>query len=256
MKRTLAEIGTSFDTDKTHSPGYIENYERHLEHLRDQPVRLLELGVYHGGSLLMWNEYFHQGRIVGVDRSPNPLKTLPDRVRFYQGSQDDPELLERVAAENARQGFDIIIDDAAHIGTVARTSFCTLFDRHMRSGGIYVVEDWGTGYWNTWPDGALYQQAQSNRRPAHSRAGILSALVRGKLSSWLGWPATASDAPRVDPDFSSHNFGMVGFVKELVDQVAWSDVIRAGHGNSRIGGAAPAIRQLTAYHGQVFLIKA
>ena len=67
MQQTLAEIGLQFDTDKTRSPGYIENYECHFGHLREMPVRLLELGVYHGGSLLMWQKYFSKGLVVGLD---------------------------------------------------------------------------------------------------------------------------------------------------------------------------------------------
>ena len=148
MIKTLAEIGREQDTDKTQSQGYIENYERHFGHLRNMPVQLLELGVWHGGSLLMWQEYFATGLVVGLDLQPNPLKEMPERVRFYQGSQDDGILLGHVARECAPDGFDIIIDDASHIGTLARTSFHNLFEKHLKSGGIYVIEDWGTGYWN------------------------------------------------------------------------------------------------------------
>ncbi len=213
MEKNLIEIGRLFDTDKTESLGYADNYERHFGHLRDKPVKLLELGVYHGGSLLMWNEYFQKGRAVGLDLSPNPLKTLPERVRFYQGSQDDIALLSLIAEENAPEGFDIIIDDAAHVGTIARQSFRTLFDNHLKPGGTYVIEDWGTGYWKTWPDGSLYHHAQGNR--SDKRSG----------------PAS------FDPNFAVHNFGMVGFIKELVDQVAWGDITRPGFGNSEIASA-------------------
>ena len=49
----------------------------------------------------------------------------------------------------------------------------------------------------------------------------------------LGW-ANLPSAPHqiTSPDFAAHNFGMVGFVKELVDEVAWSDVTFPGRGNS------------------------
>ena len=58
MQRSLAEIAGSFDTDKSQSPGYIEHFERHFGGVRDEPVKTLELGVFHGGSLLMWQAYF------------------------------------------------------------------------------------------------------------------------------------------------------------------------------------------------------
>ena len=108
MQRTLAEIARSLNTDKTQSQGYIVNFERHFSHLRDKRIILLELGVLHGGSLLMWHEYFSKGLVVGLDLNSNPLTNLPGRMRFYQGSQDDQCLLDRIASECAPDGFDIV----------------------------------------------------------------------------------------------------------------------------------------------------
>ena len=52
--------------------------------------------------------------------------TDQDRVHFIQGSQDDPTVLDR-AAQVAGGGFDLIIDDAAHIGFLTKRSFNYLF---------------------------------------------------------------------------------------------------------------------------------
>src|SRR5688572_18309974 len=43
---------TGYDTDK--SEVYLARYTRAFASLRERPVRLLELGVKTGGSLLMW----------------------------------------------------------------------------------------------------------------------------------------------------------------------------------------------------------
>lgn len=234
MQQSLAEIGRKFDTDKTQSQGYIQNYERHLGHLRNMPVRLLEIGVLRGGSLLMWQEYFSQGLVVGLDLEPNPLTKPPDRVRFYQGSQGDGALLDKIAGECAPDGFDVVIDDASHRGELSRASYRNLFVKHVKPGGIYVVEDWGTGYWDSWPDGAAYR---TERQP-----------LLGRLAKRLGW--------RSDPNFALHNYGMVGFVKELVDEVAWLDITFPERGNSGLPRRASMIREMTVYCGQAFLVKA
>lgn len=251
MRQTLAEIGQQLATDKTRSAGYIENYERYLGHLRDEPVRLLELGVFQGGSLLMWQRYFPQGVIVGLDLQPNPLSEMPERVHFYQGSQDDTALLERIARECAPQGFDIVIDDAAHIGTLARTSFRYLFEKHIKPGGLYVIEDWGTGYWESWPDGSAYRSAQ--RQPIAQPNAAQS--FRDRLAKWLGSALPAPPNPAVDPNFAMHNFGMVGLVKELVDEVAWGDITHPQLG-SDLPQRAFKIPEITVKHGQVFVVKA
>src|SRR5687768_6430550 len=50
----LADIAGRYDTDKAGHTHYLRNYEEHFAPLRDREVRLLELGVKEGGSLLMW----------------------------------------------------------------------------------------------------------------------------------------------------------------------------------------------------------
>ena len=254
MQIALAEIARKLDTDKTQSQGYLENYERHLGHLRNSPVRLLELGVFHGGSLLMWQEYFSKGLVAGLDLQPNPLTETPERIRFYQGSQDNETLLDLVARECAPDGFDIIIDDASHIGTLTRNSFRNLFKKHLKSGGIYVIEDWGTGYWDSWPDGRAYN-VRHDKYPIRFKKKFLPLFER--LINWLKLTKLSPATHRaIDQNFAAHNFGMVGFVKELVDEVAWLDITFPNRGNNDLPHRASIIREMMIYHGQVFLVKA
>ena len=58
---------------------YLEIYERHFARFRGQPVRLLEIGVDHGGSLRMWRWYFGANAIIcGSD--------INNRTRVYKGN--------------------------------------------------------------------------------------------------------------------------------------------------------------------------
>lgn len=246
MRRTLAQIAQSYDTDKALNSGYISNFERHFGHLRDQPVTLLELGVFRGGSLQMWQEYFPKGLIVGLDLNSNPLPQTPERVRFYQGSQDDGALLARIARECAPAGFDIVIDDASHIGSLSRASFRAIFPQYLKAGGIYVVEDWGTGYWGIWPDGQDYRLAAEDAPTAPSTT--LIARLKRRLRRTF--------KRKTDSNFSRHNFGMVGFVKELVDEVAWPDIASPTRGNRRLSSRPSTIREVTLYTGHAFVVKA
>jgi RHS repeat-associated protein len=68
---TLDEIGLKFGTDKSSIyHNYLSFYERFFERYRDEPIKLLEIGVAGGASLAMWNEYFPQALIVGADIDP------------------------------------------------------------------------------------------------------------------------------------------------------------------------------------------
>lgn len=140
---------SKYETDK--SERYLENYRNAFSSLFDQKISLLELGVHRGGSLLLWHDLFPYATLAGLDIEPALVRDGNGRIKIYQGSQDDVALLDRIAQQSAPDGFDIIIDDASHIADYASISFWHLFMNHLRPGGIYVIEDWGTGYWPSWP---------------------------------------------------------------------------------------------------------
>ncbi len=133
------------------------------------------------------------------------------RIRTYQGLQQDSDLLDQIRRECAPDGFDIVIDDASHVADDARTSFLHLFHHHLKPGGLYVIEDWGTGYWDSWPDGKRY-------------------------------------------DGSNHTAGMVGFVKELVDELGMLDITDPSRGIPPL--RKPSIANIYMTYGQVFMRKA
>ena len=126
---------------------YLSIYDRHLSRFRadTSPVRLLEIGVFKGGSLQMWREYFGPQAVIfgiDVDKRCASLDGADGRVRI--GSQDDPAFLQSVIAEMG--GIDIVIDDGSHIARHQITSFETLFHLLARDG-TYICEDLHTSYW-------------------------------------------------------------------------------------------------------------
>jgi SAM-dependent methyltransferase len=133
-------------------------YERYFDKFRDKNIVLFEIGVYEGESTKIFSRYFRNGTIIGVDLLPRAidLSGFPNVV-MRQGEQSDRGLLTNLANEFAPDGIDIVIDDASHVGYLSLKTFEILFGR-LKPGGLYVVEDWGTGYWNDWPDGGAYQQ--------------------------------------------------------------------------------------------------
>lgn len=246
-----------YRTDK--QPSFLAVYESVFAPLRDRPVAMLELGIHHGGSLLMWRDYFAQGAIAGLDQHLVQVDDASGRIRVYQGDQQDAALLDRIAAEMAPEGFDIVIDDASHFGRLSRATFRQLFDHHLKPGGVYIIEDWGTGYWPSWPDGRAWQPPREwqlprwfNEPPAllpwpglralHFQVlRVVRRLVRGFLPGLVKQPLT------------SHQAGMVGFVKQLVDECAWGDVTYPGLG---VASTRPAsIDSISFHRGQCVVRK-
>lgn len=123
---------------------YFDIYHRHFAHLRNRPITLLEIGVFHGGSLQMWRKYFgEQGQIIGVDIDPRCKQFESDGVQVFIGDQADPVFLRSILEQYPQ--LDIVIDDGGHQMHQLRASFEVLFPA-LKLGGIYVAEDLHTCY--------------------------------------------------------------------------------------------------------------
>lgn len=123
---------------------YFEIYERHFARYRDKPIHLLEFGVYHGGSLQMWQHYFGpQARIYGVDINPQCAALADEQTIIFIGDQGDPKFLRRLRDELPR--LDIVIDDGGHFAKQQAATFEVLFD-HIADDGVYLCEDIHTSY--------------------------------------------------------------------------------------------------------------
>jgi hypothetical protein len=148
--KSLAELARQHGTDKEGPHSYATPYEQHFAPLRNQKLTVLEIGIggYEdpnagGAGLRMWKEYFPLAQIVALDfYDKTPLKE--DRIDIFQGSQDDPRVLQGIVDKYS--AFDIVIDDGSHFTPHVIASFGFLFP-HLRQGGIYVVEDTQTSYW-------------------------------------------------------------------------------------------------------------
>jgi cephalosporin hydroxylase len=146
---TLDELAELHGTDKGLRPfrhltakGYTTHYERLFAARRNDPVRLLEIGVASGGSLAMWADYFPRGEIVGLDLDPICRRRVAARgirASVVIGNQGDPAVL-ATAVEILGGAPDIVIDDGSHRLDDQRESFAYLFPR-MPSGAVYAIED-------------------------------------------------------------------------------------------------------------------
>ena len=109
----------------------------------------------------MWRDYFRLGVIIGIDIKLPEHFVSGEHIQMFEGSQADKQFLSEVANKVAPEGFDIIIDDASHIGELAKKTFWHLFDHHLKPGGLYAIEDWGTGYLDDFPDGRKFDPKPS-----------------------------------------------------------------------------------------------
>jgi cephalosporin hydroxylase len=152
-----------------------------------EPVRgVVELGIYRGGSLVLWHEALG-AQVVGVDSDPPGLtNALIERYvtestapihplwRTDQASEDLPGLISEVFGGPV----DLIIDDASHLYLPTLRSFDLLFPL-IAPGGTYVIEDWGAAKFPDFqrPEGAIDQVLKDIVDRIRDRASIESMLV-------------------------------------------------------------------------------
>jgi hypothetical protein len=132
---------------------YFEVYDALFGAVRASPIRMLEIGVYQGGSLRMWRKVLHaESIIVGIDIEPSCARfdSPGERTHVRIGDQADPAFLAAIASEFGP--FDVILDDGSHICSHMITSFGHLFLSALAPRGLYIVEDTHSNFWQEYRD--------------------------------------------------------------------------------------------------------
>ena len=150
-ENSLNEIAKRFGTDKSSEiHNYCVTYEKYFPFKRHDEITIMEIGVLNGESLNMWKEYYNQSTVIGIDIDPLCKKYEGNKIKIEIGSQDDADFLKIVT--DKYKSFDLIVDDGSHNSSDVIFSFNHLFDT-LNSGGIYVVEDSCTSYWEGYGGG-------------------------------------------------------------------------------------------------------
>ena len=118
---------------------YFDIYDRHFSRFRGQKVHVVEIGIYSGGSLDMWREYFGpQSRIYGVDIEQGCAAYDGGSVQVFIGDQADRDFWRRFRSQVPR--VDVVIDDGGHLPEQQIVTLEELLP-HLHPGGVYLCED-------------------------------------------------------------------------------------------------------------------
>lgn len=118
---------------------YFDLYDSHLRRFRGFGARVLEIGVYSGGSLELWRDYFGpDSQLYGVDLEEACMRYEDDSTRIFIGDQADREFWTRFRVDVPE--LDVVIDDGGHLPIQQVVSLEELLP-HLRPGGVYICED-------------------------------------------------------------------------------------------------------------------
>ena len=130
-------------SDKCTGHSYHIVYDQIFGQHRHEPIRLLEIGVMSGASLLGWAEYFThpETSITGIDITFEHMNVIltDDRINFF--IKDGTKKSEALSGT-----FNFIIDDGSHKYADQLSSFVVYKDSLLQ-GGFYIIEDVQTIEW-------------------------------------------------------------------------------------------------------------
>jgi hypothetical protein len=141
MKSKFVEIGEKVNTDKITHHGYNRFYEKYID---VNITKMLEIGIDNGCSLQLWLNYLPKCYIYGMDIGK---EYSGDRYKIIKGDQSNINHLNYLINEIGNNELDLIIDDGSHIPEHQILTFNTFFDKLLKNGGIYIIEDIETSYW-------------------------------------------------------------------------------------------------------------
>jgi SAM-dependent methyltransferase len=148
----LATLARKHKTDKIDYHGYIPIYE---ELLAGKTIkRMLEIGLgtpqimamtpaqqgYRAGaSLFMWQDYFPEAQIYGIDILPEALVN-EGNIKSFQCDQGQEAQLRFVANNLIGGDLDFVVDDGSH-HPLHQALTARVFVPMLAPGGILVIED-------------------------------------------------------------------------------------------------------------------
>lgn len=130
---------------------FFEIYDAYFSKYRNTDIVFVEIGVYQGGSLQMWKEYFGpKARIYGIDINPECKKFEDEQIKIIIGDQENKDFLESLKDKIPQ--MDILLDDGGHTMKQQINTFEVLFE-HIKDEGLFMCEDTHTSYWREYGGG-------------------------------------------------------------------------------------------------------
>lgn len=144
-RKPLKELFDWHDCDKSQAHKYYKIYEKYFEELRDEPINLLEIGIFRGASTKAWLDYFPNAKVYTIDTfervPPRKIGVLKSsRVRWLKGDSTHAGVGKRLIDNWGMIKFDFIIDDGAHWPEAQKNTFKNFFP-FLKEGGTYFCED-------------------------------------------------------------------------------------------------------------------
>ena len=124
--------------------GYTTRYYHHLKEFKNDKINFLEIGIFQGRSIAMWNDFFTNGNIYGIDINVDEFNLFKEELQ-KMGAFKNKDVT--VGQANTREvvlfqdvEFDFILDDGCHKPESQIETFKNYYPL-LKKGGLYIIED-------------------------------------------------------------------------------------------------------------------
>lgn len=144
MASSLREIYESVPYLSIKYDSYFPVYEALLQKYVGKKITIVEVGIFNGGSLFMWREFFGpEARIIGVDLNPDARVWEKHGFEIYIGDQSSENFWQDLFLRIGK--VDVLIDDGGHTNRQQIVTSHYAIE-NINDGGVLIVEDVHTNY--------------------------------------------------------------------------------------------------------------
>ena len=138
----LTKLVDNSRTDKNTLHSYLPLYDELLKRKKDSAKNVLEIGIFQGGSIKLWSDYFLNANIYAIDIIEDihvwdKIKNKKNIVLYTSTDAYNEEVFNK----NFKHiKFDFIIDDGPHT-LESMIQFIKLYSQVITDDGILIIED-------------------------------------------------------------------------------------------------------------------
>ena len=141
---SLEQIVDNLRTDKNTTHSYLPLYQALLINKKETSKNVLEIGICEGGSIKLWNDFFTNANVYGLDimHIYNVSENIKnkEKIKLYTSTNayDTNFFINNFLNKNIK--FDFMLDDGPHT-LESMKKFINLYSQIMTDDGILIIED-------------------------------------------------------------------------------------------------------------------
>ena len=139
---SLEEIVDNSRTDKNTVHSYLPLYQEILISKKETAKHVLEVGIYKGGSIKLWNDFFTNATVYGLDvmNSDHVWDGIKNNDKIILHTSTDAYNQDFFNTHISNKKFDFMLDDGPH-SLESMKQFIKLYSQVMTDDGVLIIED-------------------------------------------------------------------------------------------------------------------